>query len=792
MKSWRLAEPAAPASRSRWLLPSAILLCACVLRVLRLGDANLWWDEALAAWAIRKGLLGVTLWTAGDVHPPLYFWALWSAVQVLGYSEFALRTLSVFAGVLCVALAFDVGRLVVGQPGGALAALLTALARFHVWWSQEARMYALAGLLGLLALDALLRWLRAVRASDHSDGLLVLWTAATIASLYTVYLMASLALVANLIVAATLLELPREQRRSVLIRWCAAQLATLAVLGAWLMLSWGRMQTWSVSQPFGVRTFVQLWTTLLVGGISTDVERYRVLWVVPTAVLVLGTLAVWFDRRMRNRPRNWLVPATLALATLLPGVLIYLATLPRGLFYVPRVEARYFAPFAVPLWVLLAWCVVLASRRWRMVGWLCGAALLAQWLVVLPGHYSARYLRDELQSLTRAIVSQAEPGDVVLLDSGGRYPLFHYYYDLLRDPEKPPVVEVNPRGDKLTVAEAEELLVPLQSRYQRLWLAEVDVHLSDPDQLVRAWLDTRSTYVQANSYGYNHLRLYDARVRPPTLNLAYVNRRLADAVPRGDGSLFGWELPVKVYALGSTCHLALLWEQLPSESVEVVLRDVGGHVFGRRHGEGSQQPRSVRQQFDFAVGEHLPAGGYELLVSPNVGPLEVVARPRVVGTTPAADGSRVSPVGVRLGSDVSLVACALSDASGRTLRDLVPGRTWILDLYWRADRNPSEDYTVFAHVLGQAHNPRTQGPVWGQHDGPPVGGTFPTSQWRAGDFVLDRHLITMDDAAPNGSYRVEVGLYTGSDGKRLPAIAADGSVIGDHVLLGDVIYVGKR
>jgi len=81
------------ASLPPWLTPTLILILALGLRLYRLADANLWWDEALAIWAVRKGLAGVTLWTAGDVHPPLYFWSLWGWVQLFGESTFAMRSL---------------------------------------------------------------------------------------------------------------------------------------------------------------------------------------------------------------------------------------------------------------------------------------------------------------------------------------------------------------------------------------------------------------------------------------------------------------------------------------------------------------------------------------------------------------------------------------------------------------------------------------------------------------------------------------------------------------------------
>ena len=148
MRSSR-AEPSSSNPRPwRWAaVPGAILLVALAARLARLGDANVWWDEALAVWALRKGLVGATLWTAADVHPPLFFWTLWGWVQLVGESEFAMRLLSAGLGVLTVAAVYALGRLVAGRWAGAVGALLIAVSRFHVWWSQELRMYVLAGLL---------------------------------------------------------------------------------------------------------------------------------------------------------------------------------------------------------------------------------------------------------------------------------------------------------------------------------------------------------------------------------------------------------------------------------------------------------------------------------------------------------------------------------------------------------------------------------------------------------------------------------------------------------------------
>ncbi|MCW5879829.1 MAG: glycosyltransferase family 39 protein [Anaerolineae bacterium] len=249
-----------------------ILLAAFVLRVYRLGDNNIWWDEGLAIWAVRKSFLGVTAWTASDVHPPLYFWALWPWVRLVGESEFAARFLSLAIGMLTVAAVVPLGRLLGGPWVGLLAGLLLATSRFHVWWSQEMRMYALAGLLNVLALIALLRWWR-----SGSRAAWLGYVLAAAASLWTIYLSVVMLAVANVWVAGMLVaawwrgrQASTTNHRPLTTRlwmWLGAQLAALVLFAPWLMYALGRMSSWSVAETIDYGFVARLQATLLTLGI---------------------------------------------------------------------------------------------------------------------------------------------------------------------------------------------------------------------------------------------------------------------------------------------------------------------------------------------------------------------------------------------------------------------------------------------------------------------------------------------------------------------------------------------
>jgi hypothetical protein len=87
------------------------------------------------------------------------------------------------------------------------------------------------------------------------------------------------------------------------------------------------------------------------------------------------------------------------------------------------------------------------------------------------------------------------------------------------------------------------------------------------------------------------------------------------------------------------------------------------------------------------------------------------------------------------------------------------------------------DYSVFVHVADAEET------IWGQDDGQPVGGTYPTSAWVPGEIVVDQHRLQIDPEAPPGSYRLMTGMYDGSNGQRLTVEGSSDIVDDDRIVL---------
>jgi len=130
---------------------AALTLAALAVRLLAMR--GLWVDEAISVHQARMPLMAMLRDLRDtDVHPPLHHLLLWITVRVVGTGEIAVRIPSLIAGALLVPAVHGLARELYGKRTAVLAATLTIVAPFAVWYSQEARMYSLFMLFAALSL----------------------------------------------------------------------------------------------------------------------------------------------------------------------------------------------------------------------------------------------------------------------------------------------------------------------------------------------------------------------------------------------------------------------------------------------------------------------------------------------------------------------------------------------------------------------------------------------------------------------------------------------------------------
>lgn len=752
------------------------LLLAFALRLFRLQDANIWWDEGLAAWAGRMPLGQMAAWTGADVHPPLFFALLHFWRLAAGESEFALRFLSAAFGVLTVAALWRLGLVVNSRrPGLALAgATLLALSRFAIWWSQEARMYMLGGLLCTLSLLLTLLLRRRFTARRA-----VAWLLVTAAALWTLYLLAFLLIIEGLYWLLSLRSQPNaRQRWRLLWRWAVLQAGVLAIFLPWLLYALPRLRSWSVQTAFDAGLFARLYATLLAVGVSTDIDAWRWPTLIIIALLTLGLLALlWPNPSLRPPLPASPPPPLLLLTVFLPPLIVWLlTTLPRGFGYAPKPEARYLLPYAPAFYLLAAWALAGFSRRFgRRAPWLAPAlfcALVAAQIWSLTAYYRDRYLADDYRSVAQTLLAHVQAGDSVVLHTDQPWPVFAYHY--------PRPFSGTPNGQQATPAEVEARLLSLWQQGDALWLVvNEDALRADKDRLYEGWL-------QAQAVGQQEWRLGDKRViafaRTPARALALAGVVAAFDPPSPPrplvgpgGALVGWEQPLRRLRIGEPAHLAATLAHLGPGRLTLTL---GDPPLAQTEIDLAPSPDLVRlpltliapltakpgwQPWRLSLGAGTETVGWVQLLGRGIEPLAAAA---ISPQHPAQATFGEPPLVRLLGYDLSRPEA---------------GQPLALTLYWQVLGQTSTSYKVFSHVVGPDGRPAAQG------DDFPLHGQRPTTTWQPGEIISDAYTLALPPDLPPGRYPLKIGFYDPVTGVRLLARAASGLVQADEqFVLGEV------
>jgi hypothetical protein len=181
----------------------AILAAAAYWRFLNLDAPGLWLDEIL-------GVRGI-----GPEHGPVYYAAM-RAMTRQEPNEFLTRLPFALAGLAGVMAAFAAGRAASGSWLGIGAASALAASPIHIYYSREARPYALLVLCGMAGVYALAQ---AIRTKGRLSWIMLVVTAAMAA----LFVSANGASVAAALLGAAIWTWPSTRRQA--LSWVAVLLA---------------------------------------------------------------------------------------------------------------------------------------------------------------------------------------------------------------------------------------------------------------------------------------------------------------------------------------------------------------------------------------------------------------------------------------------------------------------------------------------------------------------------------------------------------------------------------------
>lgn len=352
------------------------LLLALAVRLVNLGGRPIWYDEAFAVLYAEKPLADMLYGTitpddsgaAADVHPLFYYSLLHGWLKLVGDSPAGARSLSVLFGVVTVGLIYLLGKRFFDESVGFSAALLTALLPFHVYYSQEARMYAL---LGMVAMATLFFFERAWQDGGRGNWLAYPFFAAL--TLYAHNLGVIFLAVIGLWIGWQWWRTRRLERlRPVLAAHCLA----LILLIPWMAILPAQFQ--KIGQAYWVARpgLLELIQTLFIFHFGYDNQALPG-WLLPAALFFSLFIFVLLAVEWRRRSGRDL----LAMLAFLPILLTWLISQYRPVYII-----RALLPSALVYTILVA-RVLLTGQLPRLLKWVIFLPALIITLASLVNHY---------------------------------------------------------------------------------------------------------------------------------------------------------------------------------------------------------------------------------------------------------------------------------------------------------------------------------------------------------------------------------------------------------------------
>jgi len=141
----------------------AIMFIAAIARLYHIDFQSVWLDEIHTINESNPSKSFSEVYDAllvSEPHPPLFFFITHIAFKLFGYTTFVARIVSAIIGIAGVFSIFLLGKEIFNKNVGIYSAVLLAFNYFHIYYSQDARMYPLLFLMTVLSFYYLIKFIK--------------------------------------------------------------------------------------------------------------------------------------------------------------------------------------------------------------------------------------------------------------------------------------------------------------------------------------------------------------------------------------------------------------------------------------------------------------------------------------------------------------------------------------------------------------------------------------------------------------------------------------------------------
>lgn len=445
-----------------------IILISAFLRLYGLDRQSLWYDEIFEINYFQQ-FLKKGGYNAPDT-PPLHPFLIHISQKLLPDTDFALRALPTTFGLISVLLMFLLGKRLFNRRTGLIASYLLAISPFHIWYSQEVRMYALQW---MLALTSLIFFFRALHEPNRNNY--IGYIISTILGLYTLQLTIFL-----LILQGIYSLLFFRYYNVKLSRWISALIIISLLYSPWIIYHFLYLTNRGASFPKEIKplifipyTFFSYFAGFSIGPSLRELHLYPSFNIIIPYIHIIGPLMVTYGLVLsigifslrRDTPR--LIFLLLLTSIPIVGLLILIYK------FVPKMSynVRYtgIASFGFIL-IISKGIDFLAQREWKVNGKSISAIVLA----IITGfsaysywnyQFNPKYHKEDVRTAASYIKENYEDADVILVITSTCALTINRYLDNgIQSTGYPPLLNTNNKEE--VIRELEKMA----NGKKRIWL----------------------------------------------------------------------------------------------------------------------------------------------------------------------------------------------------------------------------------------------------------------------------------------------------------------------------------
>ena len=427
-----------------------ITILGLILRLV-LANQSFWLDEGASLMAARIPFAQLFEYLKADFHPPLYYLFLKLWLPLAGNTEWLIRLPDILVGTASIYLVYLLGKSIFGKASRLplLMALFLCLNPFHIYYTQELRMYNFS------AFFVLLSWLALFKNKFLFVGI------ANFLSIFTFY-------GAGLNFVGQGLYLLFSNRKYIWKYLASFLPAVLGFVGWWPVFSvqltggdfmQNSLPGWNLlSGSVTAKSLLLIPIKFIIGRVN--LEPQSLYFAVGGLLLIIFSFFILLSLRdKRSKPLWFFFLSPIILATLIS-------------FKTPILGYwRY-------LFLLPPFLMLLATGIWQLPHKLRNISIVFVCLVFISANlyfwFTPRFQREDWRGFTRFI--NGKNALVILPFSGVFAPLTFYQTDALYFPAQESLGTIDTGlSDKL---------LPLTKKHQTIFVMEYLSDLSDPDRKI--------------------------------------------------------------------------------------------------------------------------------------------------------------------------------------------------------------------------------------------------------------------------------------------------------------------